>query len=70
MSSTFPPPGSSNPKHFRSGELSNISVRFSPFDATKLVLAQSANFGIVGSGQVSVMQNNPMGKGLQLVQAF
>jgi hypothetical protein len=39
--------------------LCNYSVRFSPFEANKLVLAQSQNFGIVGAGAVSIMQTGP-----------
>ena len=57
------------PKHLQTGKLSNISVRFSPFAANQLVLAQAENFGIVGAGSVSVVQNEP-GKPLQPLCTF
>ena len=38
------------------GKLCNYSVRFSPFEANKLVLAQAQYFGVVGAGAVSLLQ--------------
>jgi hypothetical protein len=43
------------PKVYRS-KLCNYSVRWSPFEANKLALAQAQHFGIVGSGSVQLLQ--------------
>lgn len=53
------------PVHYMNPNLSNISVRFSPFEQTKMVVAQSQNFGIVGSGAVTVLERGM--NGLQVV---
>ena len=58
----------SMPKHYRQPDFSNISVRFSPFEADKIIVAQSQNFGIVGAGAVSVLKVG--GPTLELVQQF
>ena len=42
------------PKVYR-GKLSNQSCKWSPFEAGRLVVAQSSNFGLIGTGCVSVL---------------
>ena len=56
------------PVHYANPQLSNISVRFSPFEQNKLVVAQSQNFGIVGAGAVTVLERGV--QGLQTFQQF
>ena len=46
--------------HFFQGPASNnYSVRFSPFEPNKVVVGQSQNFGIAGTGAVSILQTGP-----------
>ena len=47
--------------------LCNISCRWSPFDGTKLAVAQAQHFGLVGNGAVSVLNVDPA-TGISLVR--
>lgn len=38
-----------------------MAVRWSPFDGTKLALAQAQNFGMVGSGAISLLNVDQTG---------
>ena len=49
-----PPTVNLPPQVFRSN-LSNISCRWSPFDGTKLAMAQGQYFGMVGTGAISIL---------------
>ena len=48
------------PRVFR-GTLCNYACRWSPFDATKLAVAQAQYFGLVGSGAVSLLNVDQTG---------
>ena len=39
--------------------MANLQVRFSPFDQSVVAVAQAANFGIIGSGAVSINRVDP-----------
>lgn len=47
------------PKVYR-GKLSNQSCKWSPFEPSKIVVAQSQNFGLIGGGSVSVLNVTKM----------
>ena len=53
------------PRVFR-GDLCNYSVAWSPYDETKLAVAQAQYFGMVGSGAVAVL--NVDAAGIAMVQ--
>ena len=42
------------PRVFR-GTLCNYACRWSPFDSTKLAVAQAQYFGLVGSGAIAIL---------------
>ena len=42
------------PQRFQSN-LCNLACRWSPFDATKLAVAQAQYFGMVGTGAISLL---------------
>lgn len=42
-------------------EYAGMSLKFSPFDAFRLALTCSANFGIVGKGRIYIMTMTPTG---------
>lgn len=50
--------------------LAGYSVKFSPFDPSRLALASSQNFGIIGNGKMSVLMEDGMGSGLRVVSEF
>ena len=49
-------------RSFFKTDYAGMSVKFSPFDATRLAVTCSANFGIVGKGRVYVMGLLPNGQ--------
>lgn len=50
------------------GDQSACAVQFSPFTPGRLAVATSQNFGVVGNGRVSVLQQEQAG--LQHVVSF
>ena len=59
MTSGIPVAGPKTPPQLFRANFSNISCRWSPFDGTKLAVAQAQNFGFVGSGAISVLNVDP-----------
>ena len=55
-----PPSGQLRPMIHRSN-LCNYACRWSPFDETKLAVAQSQYFGLVGTGAVTLLNVDPSG---------
>ena len=53
-------PGKIPPQVFRSN-LCNYSCAWSPFDGTKLAVAQAQYFGMVGSGAISLLNVDQAG---------
>ena len=49
-------------KAFFKTDSAAMSVKFNPFDATRLAFTTSSNFGIVGKGRIHVMSLSPTGQ--------
>ncbi|GAA5835773.1 hypothetical protein JCM5353_002475 [Sporobolomyces roseus] len=52
-------------KRMRTDGFACYSVAFSPFYPNKLAIAGSANFGLVGNGRLSILQDSPNGLGIE-----
>lgn len=48
-------------RSFFKTDYAGMSIKFNPFDAFRLALTCSANFGIVGKGRIYILQMTPAG---------
>lgn len=48
-------------KSFFKTEYAGMSIKFNPFEAFRLAMTCSANFGIVGKGRIYIMNMTPTG---------
>ena len=53
-------PGGKTPATVFRSNLCNYSCKWSPFDGTKVAVAQAQYYGMVGSGAVSLLNVDPM----------
>lgn len=50
---------SATPGSIQTPGFAHYSVAWSPFHTTRLALASSANFGLVGNGRLNIVSANP-----------